>query len=94
MKQEFFYVYILFSLKDRKLYIGYSENLKDRINEHFKRKVRATKDRLPLILIHYEVFTNKKDAKTREKFLKSGFGRSQLKKALQNRLKQLNYKHL
>ena len=29
-----------------------------------------------------------------ETFLKSGFGRSQLKKALQNRLKQLNYKLL
>jgi putative endonuclease len=94
MKQEFFYVYILFSIKDKKLYIGYSENLKLRVSEHLKGKVRSTKDRLPLILIHYEAFTNKKDAKSREKFLKSGFGRSQLKKALQNRLKQLNYKHL
>ena len=94
MNQEFFFVYTLFSLKDRKLYIGYSENLNDRINEHFKGRVRATKTRLPLILIQYEAFSNKNDAKTREKFLKSGFGRSQLKKALQNRLRQLNYKHL
>lgn len=94
MNQEFFFLYILFSLKDKKLYIGYSENLNGRINEHFKGRVRATKDRLPLILIHYEAFTNKKDAKTREIFLKSGFGRSQLKKSLQNRLKQLNYKYL
>lgn len=94
MNQKFYFVYILFSFKDRKLYIGYTENIQARIYEHVKGKVRATKHRRPLILIHYEAFTNKKDAKAREKFLKSGFGRFQLKKALQNRLKALNYKHL
>lgn len=94
MLTKFFFVYILFSIKDRRLYIGYSEDLKARIKEHFKGKVRATKGRLPLMLIYYEAFTNKSDAKAREKFLKSGFGRSQLKKALQNKLKQLKYKHL
>ncbi len=57
-------------------------------------KVRATKDRRPLILIHYEAFDSQKDAKAREKFLKSGFGRNQLKKALYNRLKELGYKYL
>ena len=94
MNQKFYFVYILFSLKDYKLYIGYTENLESRTKEHLKGKVRATKLRLPLTLISYEAFTDKQDAKAREKFLKSGFGRSQLKKALQNKLKQLNYKHL
>ena len=94
MISKFFYVYVLFSLKDRKLYIGYSENLEIRINDHYKGKIRATKYRLPVTLIFYEVFTDKNDAKSREKFLKSGFGRSQLKKALQNSLKNLGYKHL
>lgn len=94
MDTKFFFVYIFFSIKDGKLYIGYSEDLKARINEHFRGKVRATKLRLPLVLIHYEAFTDKKDAKSREKFLKSGFGRSQLKKALQNRLRHFNYKYL
>ncbi|KKQ42799.1 MAG: hypothetical protein US60_C0012G0004 [Microgenomates group bacterium GW2011_GWC1_37_8] len=94
MNNKFFFVYVLFSFKGRKLYIGYSEDLTARTEEHFKGKVRATKSRLPLILIHYEAFTDKQDAKAREKFLKSVFGRSQLKKALQNRLKQLTYKHL
>ena len=94
MNQKFYYVYILFSLKDNKLYIGYTESLEIRVNEHQKGKVRATKSRLPIILIHYEALTNKKDAKVREKFLKSGFGRVQLKKAIQRRLNQLNYKHL
>ncbi len=91
MKIKFFYIYILFSLKDYKLYIGYTENLKVRLGEHFKGRSIATKNRRPLLLIHYEAFTNKKDAKAREVFLKSGFGRSQLKKALQHKLKELRY---
>ena len=92
MKIEFFYVYILFSLKDCKLYIGYTENLKERLREHFRGAVTATKNRRPLQLIHYEAFTNKADAKAREVFLKSGFGRSQMKKAIQYRLEELGYK--
>ncbi|MBI2515173.1 GIY-YIG nuclease family protein [Candidatus Wolfebacteria bacterium] len=94
MKIQFFYVYILFSQKDEGLYIGYTENLKIRLGEHFKGRVTATRNRKPLILIHYEAFTNKKDAKAREVFLKSGFGRSQMKKALQNRFEELGYKYL
>lgn len=94
MKVQFFYVYILFSLKDKKLYIGYTENLKLRLGEHFHGRVTATKSRRPLLLTHYEALTNKKDAKARERFLKSGFGRSQLKKAIQNRLEELGYEHL
>ncbi len=94
MKIKFFYIYILFSEKDRKLYIGYTENLKNRLGDHFKGNVESTKLRRPMLLIHYESFTNEKDAKAREEFLKSGFGRSQLKKALQNRFRELKYKHL
>ncbi|OHA62876.1 MAG: hypothetical protein A3E07_00715 [Candidatus Wildermuthbacteria bacterium RIFCSPHIGHO2_12_FULL_45_9] len=91
MEVKFWYVYILFSEKDQKLYIGYSESLKLRLRDHFKGEVAATKNRRPLLLIHYEAFTNKKDAKAREVFLKSGFGRSQIKQALQNRFGELGY---
>jgi putative endonuclease len=94
MKNQFFYIYILFSHKDNGLYIGYTENLKIRLGEHFKGRVIATKNRKPLLLIHYEAFTNRKDAKAREEFLKSGFGRSQMKKALQNRFEGLGHQQL
>jgi len=94
MNTKFFFVYVLFSFKDRKLYTGYSENINNRLKEHLKGRVKATKNRLPLKLIYYETYINKFDAKTREKFLKSGFGRNQLKKALGNELKKLKYKHL
>jgi putative endonuclease len=91
VKINFFYVYILFSLKDKKLYIGDTENLKIRLGEHFNGRVKATANRRPLEIIHYEAFTDIRDAKVRERFLKSGFGQSQMKKALQNKLKELGY---
>lgn len=79
-----YYVYILLSLVDNGLYIGFSTDLKRRLVEHAKGQVRSTKLRIPFKLIHYEYFINSKDAKAREKFLKSGFGRTQLKQILKN----------
>jgi putative endonuclease len=81
-----YYVYTLFSLKDKKFYTGYSTNLKDRLTRHARGEVIATKHRRPLKLIHYDFFVNEDDARAREIFLKSGFGRTQLKQALKNTL--------
>ena len=68
-----YYVYILKSLKDKKLYIGYSANLKTRFSEHNRGNVDSTKHRRPLELIYYEAYKNELDAKNREKsFKKSG----------------------
>jgi len=66
------------------LYIGYSTNLKNRLARHKVGKVPSTKDRRPLMIIHYEVFINQKDAKSREKYLKSGYGRKQLYQSIKN----------
>jgi putative endonuclease len=84
-----FYVYVLFSFKDKGLYIGYSTNLQDRLQRHARGEVKSTTNRKPLKLIHYEYFINESDAKAREVFLKSGFGRDNLKKALQKTLSEL-----
>jgi putative endonuclease len=81
-----YYIYVLFSIKDRGFYIGYTANLKERLVRHSHGEVKSTSHRRPLKLIHYEYFINEKDAKAREVFLKSGFGRSNLKKALQRTL--------
>lgn len=40
--------------------------------------------------VHYEYFINEKDAKAREKFLKSGYERRQFKEILKNTLKKLS----
>jgi putative endonuclease len=75
-----FYVYILQSIKDKKLYIGYSANLKERIKEHIRGVVMSTKNRRPMDLIYYEAYRSEKDARVREIFLKTGKGREFIKK--------------
>lgn len=70
----FFYVYILESLKDDKRYIGYTNNLKKRIEEHKKGFSFATKFRLPFKLIYFEGCLNNEDAKRRENYLKTTQG--------------------
>jgi putative endonuclease len=70
-----YYVYLLRSERDKKLYIGYSGNLKNRIKEHFKGKVEATKSRLPVKLIYYEAYKEDGSARKRELQLKK-FGSS------------------
>ncbi|HAI74222.1 MAG TPA: excinuclease ABC subunit C [Candidatus Moranbacteria bacterium] len=80
-----YYVYVLYSQKDRKLYIGYSADLKTRIKQHLKGSVKITKNRLPLLLIYYEAFINEKAAREQELFYKTGQGR----RVLKNRLKFL-----
>jgi len=87
------YIYILFSQKDGKLYIGYTPNLKARIKKHNSGYVLATKNRRPLKLIYYEAYMTQADAKRREKFLKGGKGREELKIQLKDCFKKLKYKH-
>ena len=74
-----YYTYVLKSLKDKDLYIGYSEELKNRVLEHNNGLVPATKNRLPLKLVYYEACLSKNKALEREKYFKTGFGRRFLK---------------
>ncbi len=81
-----YYVYTLLSLKDNKFYTGFTIDLKDRFSRHTRGEVKSTANRRPLKLIHYEYFINEQDGRAREVFLKSGFGRNNLKKALKRTL--------
>ena len=83
-----YFVYTLISLKDHKFYTGFTTDIKDRLLRHARGEVKSTVNRRPLKLIHCEYFVNEKDAKSREVFLKSGFGRNNLKKALRRTLLQ------
>lgn len=78
----FYYVYILESIKVKKLYIGYSSDLKRRLKKHNAGKSLATKPFRPYKLIFYEAFLSKQDAKNREKYLKTGWGWRSTKKML------------
>ncbi len=83
----FFYVYTLESMKDGDRYIGYTSNIRRRIEEHNKGLSFATKFRLPFKLIYFEGCLNQEDAKRREHYLKTTQGR----RFLGLRLKE--YKH-
>ncbi|MBI2010214.1 MAG: GIY-YIG nuclease family protein [Candidatus Chisholmbacteria bacterium] len=77
-----YFVYILQSEKDGRLYIGFTDDITRRPNEHNEGKSLATEPFRPYTLIYYEALLNKKDAKARERFLKSGWGRRSVKKIL------------
>ena len=79
-----YYVYILQSLKDKSLYIGYTPDLRQRLPRHNKKQVTATKDKTPWRLIYYEAYLERKDATGRERFLKSGAGWRFIKKQLKH----------
>ena len=77
-----YYTYVLQSKLDEKFYVGFSENLKLRFEQHNKGAVESTKNRRPLELIYYEACANKNDAIRREKYLKTHYGKMYLKKRL------------
>ncbi|GIW62494.1 MAG: hypothetical protein KatS3mg091_001 [Patescibacteria group bacterium] len=81
-RKKFFYIYVLRSLKDKKLYIGKTKDLKRRVKEHNAGKVKATKNRRPFELVYYEAYTNKDQWSQQEHFYKTGIGRETLKHKL------------
>ncbi|MBU2263038.1 GIY-YIG nuclease family protein [Patescibacteria group bacterium] len=80
----FFYVYVLQSLKDKKQYIGYTNNLRRRLEEHNSGKNISTKHRAPLRLVYYEACLSQEDAKRREEYFKVTGGRRFLAKRLKS----------
>lgn len=71
---DFQYNYVLKSLKDNNLYIGFTTNTDQRMKEHKNGQVVSTKYRHPLMLIYYEVSFNLESAIHREKYLKTTYG--------------------
>ena len=78
------YVYVLQSKIDKNFYIGCTHNLRNRLKLRNEGKVTSTAKRKPFSIIFYEAFMNQKDAFSREKFLKTGWGKNQLHRLLSN----------
>ena len=70
-----YYVYILQSEKDSKRYIGFTENLQRRLDEHNSGMVKSTKNRRPFKLIYFEEYENKSEAIKREREIKAKKGK-------------------
>lgn len=81
-----YYVYILL-LNNSQLYVGRSDNLKRRFQEHLTEKVKATAKRRPLKLLFYEAFRSKLDTIRRERYLKTTKGKRMIRLMLSDSLK-------
>ena len=78
-----FYLYVLRSIKDKKLYIGVSASPEKRLIEHNHGKNKSTKFRRPFNLIYTEVYNSKNLAYKREWEVKNtGQGNIDLKQKL------------
>lgn len=83
------YVYVLYSIKDKDFYVGYTQDLRRRIQQHNAKKNFSTKSRTPLFLIYAETCLNEEDARRRENYLKTTQGRRFLKLRLRKFIKSL-----
>jgi len=76
------YVHLPLSQKDGDFYIGYTSDLRRRLNEHSNGKNSSTKSRRPFKLIYYEAHLSKMDTLRRERYFKTTAGRSTLRQML------------
>ena len=77
-----FYFYILYRLKDNRLYKGSSANLIQRLEAHNAGKTKSTKHRRPFLLLYFETFPEKSLATRREAWSKTLEGGAALRQLL------------
>ncbi|OGO17852.1 MAG: hypothetical protein A2Z15_05555 [Chloroflexi bacterium RBG_16_50_11] len=76
------YVYILRSARDKKLYIGSTDDISRRLTQHNSGEIEATKNRIPLILEAYLAVKNEARAIELEQYFKTGSGSAILNKRI------------
>ncbi len=86
-----YFVYILLSQKDKKLYVGCTNDLESRLKRHNDGAVTSTKNRRPFSLIYSEKIEDKTKAFNRERFLKSLWGSRFKKKVLADYLNRISH---
>ena len=84
ISNRFYYVYVLESMKDAKQYIGFTTDLRKRMDQHQQGKSFVTAPRRPFVLAYYEACRSKIDAMRREDYLKHSEGRRFLVKRLKD----------
>ena len=78
-----FVVYILFSKRLNKTYVGFTSNLVERFKSHNQlSKTGFTTKYRPWEVIYVEFFHSKSDALLKEKFFKTGIGREIIKEVV------------
>ena len=79
-----YYIYVLQRSKDNNFYVGFTQDLKQRFEEHKNGRVYSTKNRRPIKLVYYEACIDRNDAINREKHLKTHYGKMYIKKRLKS----------
>ena len=80
-------VYVLRNQSSGKHYTGHTADLTQRIGQHNHGLTKSTKNRGAWELVYVETFETKSAAMQRERFLKSGQGRAELSRILQEEAK-------
>lgn len=79
-------IYVLLSMHDGDLYVGFTTDLQRRLTEHFHGQSKSTAPRRPFRLVFCEYFFSESDARRREMYLKTTAGRKGLKLILRETL--------
>ena len=80
-------VYVLESMRDHLRYIGFAQNLANRLKEHNDGRNISTRNKGPWSVLYWETLPTRLLAQRREKFFKSGRGKEALRNLLNNRVK-------
>ena len=79
-----FFVYIIYSDKIDKFYIGYSANVNDRLVKHNQKSYGFSNTGKPWRLVYSESYLTKKEAMLREKQLKDWKNRERIEKLIKD----------
>jgi putative endonuclease len=77
-----FFVYIIRSIKTKKYYVGCTNNIERRLQEHNSNKTFSLKNQGPFELIYKEEYSTLKEARKRERQIKSYKGGNAFKKLI------------
>jgi putative endonuclease len=76
---QMFYTYAVKSKNHKYIYVGLTNNPDRRISQHNNGKEKTTRHYKPFEIVLIESFPTRKEARQREKYLKSGVGKEYLK---------------
>lgn len=85
-----YYVYLLQSVVDDRIYVGQTSDLKRRIREHRAGRDYTTRKYGGIRLVFYEAFVSKEDSLRREKYFKTTKGKSSLRLITRSSIKKIS----
>ena len=84
-----FFIYIIYSPKLDKYYIGFTSDINDRLIKHNRKSRGFTNLGRPWILVYSEKYSSKKEAMDREKKLKTWKNRERLETLIKSSTENL-----